>query len=103
MKVLEINNNHGWYVLNGQSNPIIDINKDDILKLLDVLYSNEKIIMDSIDDGHSILNEAEKVIYENIYKYFIEFNNKKSTLKSEIENEFSEITKLIENDENQEE
>ena len=103
MKVLEINNNHGWYVLNGQSNPIIDINKDDILKLLDVLYSNEEIIMDSIDDGHSILNEAEKVIYENIYKYFIEFKNKKSTLKSEIENEFSEITKLIENDENQEE
>lgn len=102
MKVLEINNNHGWYVLNGQSNPIIDINKDDILKLLDVLYSNEEIIMDSIDDGHSILNEAEKVIYENIYKYFIEFNNKKNTLKSEIENEFSEITKLIENDENQE-
>lgn len=103
MKVLEINNNHGWYVLNGQSNPIIDINKDDILKLLDVLYSNEEIIMDLIDDGHSILNEAEKVIYENIYKYFIEFNNKKNTLKSEIENEFSEITKLIENDGKQEE
>ena len=95
MKFLEINNNHGWYVLNKQSNPIIDINKDDILKLLDVLYSNEEIIMDSIDDKHSILNEAEKVIYENIYKYFIEFISKKVTLKNEIENEFSEIIKLI--------
>ena len=54
--------------------------------------------MDPLDDSHIILNEAEKVIYENIYKYFEEFISKKADLKNEIENEFSELIKQIEDE-----
>ena len=98
MIVLKVIKNHGLYVLNEEEKSILNINKEDILKLLDVLYLSQDIIMDPLDDSHIILNEAEKVIYENIYKYFEEFISKKADLKNEIENEFSEFIKQIEDE-----
>lgn len=98
MRVLKVIKNHGLYVLNEEEKSILNINKEDILKLLDVLYLSQDIIMDPLDDSRIILNEAEKVIYENIYKYFEEFISKKADLKNEIENEFSELIKQIEDE-----
>ena len=98
MIVLKVIKNHGLYVLNEEEKSILNINKEDILKLLDVLYLSQDIIMDPLDDSHIILNEAENVIYENIYKYFEEFISKKADLKNEIENEFSELIKQIEDE-----
>lgn len=98
MIVLKVIKNHGLYVLNEEEKSILNINKEDILKLLDVLYLSQDIIMDPLDDSHIILNVAEKVIYENIYKYFEEFISKKADLKNEIENEFSELIKQIEDE-----
>ena len=98
MIVLKVIKNHGLYVLNEEEKSILNINKEDILKLLDVLYLSHDIILDPLDDSHIILNAAEKVIYENIYKYFEEFISKKADLKNEIENEFSELIKQIEDE-----
>lgn len=95
MIVLKINENHGLYVVDSEDKSILSINKEDIYKLLNVIYSNDDITMDPIDETHIILNEAEKVIYESIYKYFIDFSSKKNEIKNEIDNEFSELLKQI--------
>ena len=99
MKVLEIIDNHGWYILNGEKKSILDLNKEDIFLILEAVYSNDEIQNDVIDDRHNILNDAEKVIYDNIYKYILEFEQKKSNLKKEIDEEFSDIIQLLDSDE----
>ncbi len=99
MKVLEIVDNHGWYILNGMKKSILDLNREDIFLILETIYSNDQMQNDVIDDEHKILNEAEKVIYNNIYQYILEFEQKKDDLKKEIDEEFSDVIKLLDDSE----
>lgn len=96
MTVLKIENNHGYYILEGNQYEIIDINKDSIFKLLNFIYDNEDITLDKIDDENQILNEAEKIIYEGILEYLNNFIKQKENIKKEIDDEFSEIMSLLE-------
>lgn len=96
MKVLKIANNHGLYIINNEEKSILDINKEDIFSILEVVYANDKVEIDEIDDTHNILNDAEKVIYENIYKYLKDFIDKKEDISKEINDEFLDITKYFE-------
>lgn len=97
MKVLEINNNKGYYVLNGEKYEIIDIDKDNLFKVLNVIYeSDDEIKMDEECDQNKILNEAEKVIYNGIYQYLVSFINERSNIKKEIDEQFFEIKELLE-------
>ena len=97
MKVLKRNNNKGYYVLNNEDFQIIDIDKDDIFKILNVIYGcDDEIEMDEENDQNKILNEAEKVIYKGIYEYLNSFIDKKADIKKEIEEEFSEIREILE-------
>lgn len=96
MKVLKIANNQGLYIINNEEKSILDINKEDIFSILEVVYSNGKIEIDKIDDTHNILNDAEKVIYENIYKYLEDFIAKKEDISKEINDEFLDIIKYFE-------
>ena len=97
MKVLEINNNKGYYVLNDEKYEIIDIDKDNIFKVLNVIYeSDDEIEMDEECDQNKILNEAEKVIYNGIYQYLVSFINERSNIKKEIDEQFFEIKELLE-------
>ena len=85
MKVLKIENNHGYYILDGNQYEIIDINKDNIFKLLNIIYDNEDITLDRIDDKNQILNEAEKIIFEGIFEYLNNFIKQKENIKKEID------------------
>lgn len=97
MKVLEINNNKGYYVVNGEKYEIIDIDKDNLFKVLNVIYeSDEEIKMDEECNQNKILNEAEKVIYNGIYQYLVSFINERSNIKKEIDEQFFEIKELLE-------
>lgn len=97
MKVLEIDNNKGYYVLNGEKYEIIDIDKDNLFKVLNVIYeSDDEIKMDKECDQNKILNEAEKVIYNGIYQYLESFINERSNIKKEIDEQFIEIKALLE-------
>lgn len=103
MKVLKIENNHGYFILGDTQNEIIDINKDNIFKLLNIIFENNDIVLDEITDKNQILNEAEKIVYAGIYEYFNNFILQKETIKREIDEEFSEIMNLLEkqDDENE--
>ena len=97
MKVLEIKNNKGYYVIKDNKYEIIDIDKDKIFELLNIIYEcTEKIEMDEENNQNTILNEAEKVIYKGIYDCFNDFIREKANLKKEIDDEFSEIIELLE-------
>lgn len=98
MKILEIIDNHGWYILNSEKKSILDLNKEDIFSLLEIIYQNEDLKVDVIDNEHNILNEAEKVIYINMCKYVLEFEQKKEDIKKEIDEEFQDVMQLLEND-----
>ena len=98
MKVLEIKGNHGYFNLNGNSNPIIDINKDNIFEILNVVFDNDEISLDKISEEKQILNDAEKIIYNSIYDYIISFISKKETIKKEISTEFIGLETLLKNE-----
>ena len=91
MKVLEIKGNHGYFNLNGNSNPIIDINKDNIFEILNVVFDNDEINLDKISEEKQILNDAEKIIYNSII-------SKKETIKKEISTEFIGLETLLKNE-----
>lgn len=95
MKVLEITNNHGLYIVNNSKKSILDINKEDIFSILETIYTNNKIEIDKVNDTHDILNDAEKVIYESVCKYLEDFIGKKDDIAKEINDEFLTITKYL--------
>ncbi len=101
MKVLKIENNHGYYILEDTKYEIIDINKDDILKLLNIIFDSADVSLDEIDDEKQILNEAEKIIYAGIYEYLNNFIEQKESIKKEIDDEFSEIMSLLDKKEDE--
>lgn len=102
MKILEIINNQGYFTLDGERNKITNIGKEDIFNLLNIIFENNNVEMDEINDENMILNDAQRIIYTTIYKYFQSFINQKENLKKEIEEEFSDITKMLQDDENNE-
>ena len=94
MKVLKIENNKGYYVLNNEDKDIVDINKEDIFSLLNVIYDNETK-MDEINEDNIILNDAARIIYKGIYEYLYSFSIQKENIKKEIDEEFKELEELI--------
>lgn len=95
MKVLKIENNHGYYILENTQYEIIDINKDNIFKLLNIIFDSDDVSLDEINSEKQILNEAEKIIYKGIYEYLNNFIEQKEIIKKDIDDEFSEIMSLL--------
>ena len=90
MKSLKIDNGKCLYNIGEGYKTILDITKEDILKMLEYVYDNSECEFDEYSE-EDIVNEAEKVIYDNLYKKIIDFQNKKAALKSEIDLIFSKL------------
>lgn len=92
MKVLKIENKKSYFSTDGSKyTPITDIGKDDIYKILDIIYNTSDYEMDEYNDSIEIANEVEKIIYKDIYNQFTSFESKKEVLSSEISNEFKSV------------
>ncbi|MCB2310619.1 hypothetical protein LGL55_05715 [Clostridium tagluense] len=90
MKYLKLEDNKGLYTINGDEWKGIDkINKDDLMKLLDLAISSEEFEMDKYDKD-MIRNPAHEIIYGNIYIKFIELLNNKVRFKDESERMYKE-------------
>ena len=92
MKVLEINNKKAYFNVGDETKIILDITKEDILKILKYIYENDDVMFDEYAENQ-IANEAEKVIYKNLYEKFNDFKTKKESLKNEVEELFDDIEK----------
>ncbi|MBO5348565.1 MAG: hypothetical protein J6A89_01910 [Clostridia bacterium] len=92
MKILKIENKKSYFSTDGSNyTSITDIGKEDIYKILDIIYNNNDYEMDEYNDSVEIANEVEKIIYKDIYNQLISFASKKEILASEINNEFKTV------------
>ena len=100
MEVLKINNKKATFLkivnkddINDNSyKSISKINKNDILNLLEYLLEND---FEYDDNSSDIGNEAEKIIYENLVKNIIGFEDNKSKIIENVNLEFSEFENRI--------
>lgn len=90
MKILKYENNVSYLYVDGKYKKLLEISKEDILKTLEYIYENEEIELEEYDK-EKIVNEAEKIVYENLYNKFNNFKENKSILKNEIDNLFKDL------------
>ena len=84
MKILKIDDNKGYFSLDGNDWIIIDeINKENLLSLVDISLTDE-FEMDEFDKK-KLGNPAHQVIYNNIYKKLSELSTRRTRFKDEIE------------------
>lgn len=90
MKILKCEDNTCYLNVDGKDKKILEINKEDILNALEYIYNNDDAELEEYDK-EKIKNEAEKIIYENLYNKLKDFKENKQTLKFEIESLFKEL------------
>lgn len=91
MKVLKIDSGKCYFNMDGDKDkPISDIGKEDLLKILDMIYLEQECEMDPINSDDEIYSDVERIIYASIYEKIKDFISKKQELQAEIETEFKE-------------
>lgn len=90
MKILKYENNVSYLYVDGKYKKLLEISKEDILKSLEYIYENEDVELEEYDK-EKIVNEAEKIVYENLYNKLNNFKEDKPILKNEIDNLFKEL------------
>jgi hypothetical protein len=82
MKYLKIEDNQGFFTIDGNNwKPIDQIGKDDLLRLVDIAVENE-FQMDEYDN-EQIANPAHRIVYSNIYERFTQLLNNRDRFKDE--------------------
>ncbi len=92
MKILKYENNVSYLNVDGKDKKLLEISKEDILKALEYIYDNEDAELEEYNKD-KIVNEAEKIVYENLYNKLNNFQENKQTLKNEIDTLFEELEK----------
>lgn len=90
MKILKYEDNVSYLYVDGKYKKILEISKEDILKSLEYIYENEDVELEEYDK-EKIVNEAEKIVYENLYNKLNNFKEDKPILKNEIDNLFKDL------------
>lgn len=90
MKILKFEDNTSYLYVDGKYKKILEISKDDILKALEYIYENDDIELEEYDKN-KIVNEAEKIIYENLYNKLNNFEENKLKLKNDIDDLFKDL------------
>ena len=90
MKILKYENNVSYLYVDGKYKKLLEISKEDILKSLEYIYENEDVELEEYDK-EKIVNEAERIIYENLYNKLNNFKDNKQILKNEINNLFKDL------------
>ena len=90
MKILKYENNVSYLNVDRKDKKILEISKEDILKSLEYIYENEDVEIEEYDKD-KIVNEAERIIYENLYNKLNNFKDNKQILKNEINNLFKDL------------
>lgn len=93
MKILKIENGSGLFRVaeRGTWQSIDEIDKEQLLKLLDLFLSGE-VDMDPVDD-HNLSNQAQRIIYNSIYEKLDALKDHKGKFKDESERTYLEAIK----------
>ena len=90
MKILKYEDNVSSLFVDGKYKKLLEISKEDILKSLEYIYENEDIELEEYDK-EKIVNEAEKIVYENLFNKLNKFKEDKPILKNEIDGLFKDL------------
>ena len=90
MQILKYEDNVSYLYVDGKYKKLLEISKEDILKSLEYIYENEDVELEEYDK-EKIVNEAEKIVYENLYNKLNKFKEDKSILKNEIDSLFKDL------------
>jgi hypothetical protein len=87
MKVLKIDKGNALYTIDKITyKPIIDIEKEDLYKVLQLVLSETNLEIDLEDDStFKINNEAERVIYKDLREKLTVFHQQRQTLLNEVD------------------
>lgn len=87
MKVLKIEDNQGFYTTTGDAyNSIDKINKDDLLKLVELTLEGDVEIDEYSEDR--VKNQAHQIIYKNICEKLLDLQQRRDEFKDESERLF---------------
>lgn len=82
MRILKIENGKGYFnTAEGEWKFIDEIDKDGLMKLLDIFVTSE-VEMDEYDEN-TLSHQAQKIIYKSIYDKFNNLQENKSKFKDE--------------------
>ena len=89
MKILEIKDNKGYFLSfsdkssdTGKWMPIDQINKDDLMALLDIYIDDQDVKMDEYNED-LIKNQVHQIIYKNIFNKFSSLRDRRNKFKDE--------------------
>lgn len=92
MELLKIDSNHdAYYLKNGDWKLVRDIERDDLLTLIQFVASNENIVMDECTDENDIRNPIEKTIYTQIYSVLQDLNVNRDLYLAEIDEQLDKL------------
>lgn len=98
MKILKIDSKKAKYSLDGGTyNPIVNISKEDLKKIIDYIMENDDAELDPIDDvENKIENKAENIIYSDLYTKLNDLIQKKEDIIEKIDSKFSNLIEKYE-------
>lgn len=89
MELLSIDGNRCAYFARGaELIPISQIEKEDILHLVEAIATSESVEMVACDNEHPISNPIEQTIYENLYSALHDLSDKRDIYLKEIDEKF---------------
>ena len=93
MKCLKIEDNKGWYcVVDEVWKPIDQINKTDLMKLINRTIEDDNFSMDEFDES-KIANQAHSIIYNSIYSKLTDLAKNRNSFRDESEEMYKEAIK----------
>lgn len=100
MKILKIDSHKAKYSLDGVNyNPIVNISKEDLKKIVDYIMENDDIDLDCYDEAENkIDNKAESIIYSDLYIKLYDLIQKKSEILEKVNSKFSSLIEKYELD-----
>lgn len=91
MELLKIENAQGFLCIEGSEDKLVSqVTTEDISNAVEVILSNENVVIPGTIDCSFIANPVQKIIFEQLHLSFKEVFASRDALKSEIDDVFAE-------------
>ena len=99
MKILRVENGRAFCSTGETATKSVkDIDEEDVLSLVNLILHEDDCELDPVPSSEECLNDAERVIYEELYKQFSSILKKRKDILESIDNQFSEAEALYDTD-----
>lgn len=89
MELLKIENDQGFLLLNDKRIVVSQVTEEDISEALELILTNDEIEIPEVVDSSTIVNPAQKIIFEQLLASFREVFASRDALNDEIDEVFA--------------